>query len=204
MKTFPQLILCEHCDTAYQRPALAQGEVARCEVCAATLCRSGHLDLDGWLALAVAALVADIIANICPVIRIGLQGLHNEATLWQSVMALAQGPVALIAVPTALAVIAVPFAQILLLLWVLAYARAGRRAPGFVAAMKLLVALRPWGMVEVAMLGILVSVIKLSGFLHVVPGAGIWATAALMVLLTIVVSRDFHELWSLSELERPT
>jgi paraquat-inducible protein A len=30
MKTFPDLIVCEHCDRVYQRRPLAPGEVARC------------------------------------------------------------------------------------------------------------------------------------------------------------------------------
>jgi paraquat-inducible protein A len=198
MKTYPDLIVCEHCDTVYRRPALAPGEAARCEACGAGLRRAGRLDVDRWLALTVAAAVVYVIANTCPVIRISLQGLHNEATLWQSAMALAHGAAAPIAVPAALSVIVVPLAQILLLGWVLGHARAGRRAPGFAAAMRLLGALRPWSMVEVALLGILVSVIKLSGFLDVAPGAGIWATAALMVLLTLIASRDLHELWALA------
>ncbi|SFW57323.1 paraquat-inducible protein A [Luteibacter sp. UNCMF366Tsu5.1] len=203
MKTFPHLIACEHCDTIYARPALAIGESARCDRCHSTLCRADRLDLDQWLALTVAAAIVAVIANVCPVVRISLQGLHNEATLWQATVALAQGAVALIAVPAMLAVIVVPFAQILLLFWVLAFARAGRRAPWFVANMRLLVALRPWSMIEVALLGILISVIKLSGFLHVAPGAGIWAMATLMVLLTVIARRDLDSLWAIPERGKP-
>ena len=199
VRTFPDLIACEHCDTIYTRPSLAPGESARCDACHAILCRADRLDIDQWLALTFAAAIVAVIANVCPVARISLQGLHNEATLWQATVALAQGAVAPIAVPTALAVIVVPFAQILVLLWVLAFARVGRRAPWFVASLRLLVALRPWSMVEVALLGILVSVIKLSSFLHVAAGAGIWAMAALMILLTLIARRDVDRLWSLSE-----
>jgi paraquat-inducible protein A len=203
MKTFPHLIVCEHCDTTYARPALAPGEAARCNVCRMTLCRADRLTIDQWLALTLAAGVVDVIANVCPVIRISLQGLHNQVTLWQAAFALAQGIVAPIAVPTVLAVIVVPFVQILLLIWVLAFARTGRQAPWFAPSMRLLVALRPWGMIEVALLGILVSVIKLSSFLQVTPSAGIWATAALMVLLALIASRDLDGLWALIERGQP-
>lgn len=199
MKTFPALIACEHCDSVYRRPDLALDEVARCERCDAVLYRARRLDVDRWLALTVAAAIAFAIANVCPVVRISLQGVHNEATLWQSAAALAHGPAALIALPAALAVIVVPFVQIGLLAWILAHARAGRRAPALARAMRILVAIRPWSMVEVGLLGILVAVIKLSGFVQVTPGAGIWATAGLMVFLTIIANRDIHWLWELPD-----
>lgn len=199
MKTFPHLIVCNECDTVYRRPCLAPGDTSRCEECGATVYGASHLNVDCRLALTVAAAVVYMIANVCPVIRIGLRGQHIEATLWQSAAALAHGTAAPVAVPTAMSVIGVPFLQIALLGWVLVYARSGRRAPGFTTAMRLLVALRPWSMVEVALLGILVSVVKLSGFLEVAPGAGVWAVAALMMLITLIAHRDIEQLWELTE-----
>ncbi|MDR1709343.1 MAG: paraquat-inducible protein A, partial [Candidatus Accumulibacter sp.] len=89
MKTFPDLIVCEYCDSVYRRRALGAGEVARCGRCGAGLYRAGALDVDGWLALTLAAAIAFVIANVCPVVRIGLQGAHNEATLWAAAAALA-------------------------------------------------------------------------------------------------------------------
>ncbi len=151
----------------------------------------------------MAAAILFAIANLCPVIRISMRGLHNEATLWQSAAALAHGPAAPVAVPAALAIIVVPFLQIVLLAWILAHARAGRRAPGFARAMRALVALRPWNMVEVGVLGILVAVIKLAGFVQVAPGAGIWATAGLMLLLTVIANRDIHSLWDMTASAAP-
>lgn len=147
----------------------------------------------------MAAAILFIIANVYPVIRISLHGLHKEATLWQSAAALAHGAAAPIAVPTALSIILVPAMQISLLAWVLVYANFGRRAPGFAQVLRALNALRPWSMIEVALLGILVAVIKLSSFVQVVPGAGIWATAGLMVLITLIANRDTHWLWELTD-----
>ncbi len=199
MKVFPTLIVCEHCDAVYRRPTLTPGESVRCEVCAAPFYRMSKLDVDHWLALTITAIVVYVMANVCPIIGISFQGLHNEATLWQSAVALAHGPTTLIAVPAALTVIAIPLVQLLLLGWVLMYVRQGRRAPGFRSAMRLLVVLRPWSMIEVALIGILVSVIKLAGFLHVIPGVGLWAMGLLTVLFTLIVSPDTRQFWELTE-----
>ncbi|WP_445147271.1 paraquat-inducible protein A [Dyella sp. Tek66A03] len=204
MKTFPTWIVCEHCDGVYLRRALVRGDIAHCECCGAVLYRAGRLNIDQWLALTVAAAIVFTLANSYPIIRISLQGLHNEATLWQSVVALAHGAAAPIAVPAALSIIVAPFLQIALLGWVLVFARMGRRAPAFTTAMKALNALRPWSMVEVCLLGALVAIVKLSGYLDVMPGIGIWATAALTVLIAIIASRDLHGLWELHDDERIT
>jgi uncharacterized paraquat-inducible protein A len=54
-----------------------------------------------------------------------------------------------------------------------------------------------WSMVEVMMLGILVSLVKIAAIAKVVPGAGIFAAGALIVLL-VAMSSSFEprEAWS--------
>lgn len=201
MKTFPELVVCKDCDCVYRRIALADGERARCGCCGAALYSGGRLGINRWLALTTAAAIVFILANACPVIRISLKGMHNEATLWQSVAALANGEAAPIAVVAALTVVIVPLLQILLLGWVLTFACGGRRAPAFATALKVLAALQPWSMVEVFLLGVLVAIVKLSGYLTVVTGVGVWATAALTVLITIIASHEVAWLWELADEE---
>lgn len=199
MKTYPHLIVCEHCDHVFERVELQGHEVAHCEVCGAVLYRAGRLNIDQWLALTLSAAIVFLLANCYPVISIQLQGMNREATLWQSFAAMGHSTAALIAIPSALTVILVPFFQISLLGWVLIFARAGQRAPGFARVMKLLDALRPWSMLEVCLLGALVSVIKLSSQVSVVVGIGTWALAVLTILLTLIANRDIHWLWELTE-----
>jgi paraquat-inducible protein A len=189
------LVVCEHCDTVCRRVTLERHQVARCARCDAVLYRFNRLSVDQWLALTVAAAVAFLIANVSPIIRISTQGQFNDSTLLGAVAALSHGWITPLAVPAAIAVIVVPFLQIASLGWLLGYARFGRRAPGFAELMRLLVTLRPWSMVEVLLLGILVSIVKLSSSLEVTAEAGVWATAALTVLIACVASRDVHQLW---------
>lgn len=197
MQIYPQLIVCMHCDTVCRRQALRRREIARCERCDAVLYRGSRLELDQWLALTITAAIAFIIANVFPLISISLQGIHNDATLWEAMVALAYGSAAPIAVPAVLSVIVIPFMQITGLGWVLAFARIGRRPPGFIGLMKMLTALRPWSMVEVCLLGILVAVVKLSSYLDVIPEVGLWGTAILTILIAIIANSNLHWLWEL-------
>lgn len=199
MAIYPDLVICEHCDAVCQRRQLAKHEVASCPECASVLYRAAALNVRQRLALAITAAIAFLIANICPVISINLHGLESQTTMWQAAIALAQGDAAPISVPTAAVAVLVPALQIALLIWVLLYAQDGKRAPGFAWAMKLLGVLRPWSMVEVCMLGILVAVIKLSSLVQVHPGPGVWATAGLMILMTLIAGRDVGQLWGMTQ-----
>jgi paraquat-inducible protein A len=199
MKTYPDYIVCEQCDSVYRRRTGRFDEQARCATCDALLYRGGKNDVDSWLALALAAGIAFAIANLSPVMRLSLQSLRNDATLWQAARALDYGAAGPIAVPLALSIIVVPALQIALLVWTLAFARVRLRAPGFALVLRLLVALRPWSMVEVGLLGILVAAIKLSSFMKVIPGVGLGAMAASMVLLTLITQRDLRTLWDATD-----
>ena len=56
--------------------------------------------------------------------------------------------------------------------------------------------LQPWGMMEVFMLGILVSIVKLAKMAVVIPGFSLYAFAALSLILTAAVSSlDQYLIW---------
>jgi paraquat-inducible protein A len=197
------LIICEHCDSAHQRLALRRGETARCRRCAAVLQRGPRLDRQQLLAVTVAAAILFALANAFPLVRISLEGLSNEATLAASVRALMQGEIIPIGLVTALVILVAPLLHILLLLWLLGFACAGRRAPGFVACMRTLEALRPWSMLEVCLLGIMVTIVKLAGMLNVAAAPGLWALASLTLLMLLLGGHDVEALWDAPTQERP-
>ncbi|MGA8137073.1 MULTISPECIES: paraquat-inducible protein A [Pseudomonas] len=195
MISSPAWIICEHCDSVYTAVPLAKGQTARCVRCSAILARGGQLSLQQLLALSISAALLFVFANAFPVISISLQGLSNQATLWQSVEALAQGQISVIAAVAGLAIILAPMLQIILLCWVLSFALVGRAAPGFKICMRTLEQLRPWSMLEVCLLGILVAIIKLAGMLDVHPGLGLWALAMLTVLIILISGKGIRRLW---------
>ncbi|MDB6447106.1 MULTISPECIES: paraquat-inducible protein A [Pseudomonas] len=190
-----RLIICEHCDAVYEPVVLVAHQKASCVRCGAVIQRYNSLTVEKRLALSITAAVLWAFANIYPVMSIRLQGLSNSATLWDSIVALSQGPIAFIALVTAVAIIVAPAFQLALLLWVLGYAHANRRAPGFNLCMRGLETLRPWSMLEVCLLGALVAVIKLAGILDVLPGIGLFALAALSLLIIRIAGRDVRDLW---------
>jgi paraquat-inducible protein A len=189
------LIICEYCDAVYERAPVQRHQRALCPRCGGVLYRHTNLSVQQRLALSVTGAVLLVFANLYPVMTIGMQGLSNSATLWDSVLVLSSGSITFIALVMALAIIFAPVLQITLLCWVLSFAMAGRRAPGFALCMRCLEGLRPWSMLEVCLLGALVAVIKLAGLLDVIPGIGLIALAALSMLIIYIAGRDIRDLW---------
>ncbi|RMU89703.1 Paraquat-inducible protein A, partial [Pseudomonas coronafaciens pv. coronafaciens] len=109
------LIICEHCDSLYEAQPLKPGEAAFCLRCEALLGRGRRMTIEQLLALTLAAAMFFVFANFFPVISISMKGLTNEVTLWQSVEALAQGRITLIALVAGLSIIFAPLLQIVLL-----------------------------------------------------------------------------------------
>jgi paraquat-inducible protein A len=197
--SYPDLTLCAGCDRTYTRRPLSSTESARCRRCGSTLERGRRFSITTWLALTLTAAILMVFANVFPVAIISLGGLESEATVWQAVVALGNGPGVPVAIAAGMIAIGVPALQVVTLLWILSFAAAGRSCPYFVPAMRVLRASRPWGMIEVCLLAILVAVVKLSGFLHVVVGIGIAAIVVLAPLMAVITNRNDGDLWPLYE-----
>ncbi|MBU4612954.1 paraquat-inducible protein A [Achromobacter sp. GG226] len=173
--------------------------MANCARCDTHLWRASRLDAGAWLALALAGLLVLMVANVFPIASLAVQGQTRSATLFEAlVMTWQQGRegVALMAGLTALGL---PLLQILLLLWVLAPLTAGRLAPGFRFATRLLGLVRPWCMVPVLLLGVLVSLVKLAGLARLQLEAGFVGLAVLSVLGTQLSRLSPHVVWRLVE-----
>jgi paraquat-inducible protein A len=93
-----------------------------------------------------------------------------------------------------------PAIQIGTILALLVCLRLRRGQRHFARLFRLVQAFRVWEMIDVLMLGILVSLVKLAALATVVPGVALWSFAALLVLLTLSSSSiSTRDLWHWSE-----
>ena len=191
------LIACHECDLLQREGPLPEGGKALCVRCGALLYRSHPRSVERTLAFALAAVVLFAVANFFPIVSLELQGQRVDATLYGAVNALyAQGmePVAALVFVTA---IAMPALELAALCYLLLPVRLGRVAPRVGPVLRVLRAVRPWCMVEVFMLGVLVSLVKLAHIASAVPGVALWSLGALMLLLAAVAaSFDPRRVWA--------
>ncbi|CAM4369599.1 PqiA/YebS family transporter subunit [Bordetella muralis] len=195
------LIACEHCGNIFRRHELQRGETATCARCGTVLWKYCGISLSSWLALCLTTLIVFVVANAYPVMSMSVQGMTRDASLLDAVIMTWNQGYVLTALMTGLAGFGVPLASLALLLWVLFPLTMGREPVGFRPIMRLFGALRPWGMVPVFLLGVLVSVVKLAGMASVSPQPGLFAFGALTILMTILSRLSPHALWRYAEQE---
>jgi paraquat-inducible protein A len=179
------------------------GEVAYCSRCDAVLSRRYRIEVSQLLAISITAAILFVIANLTPVLAIELGGMHTEANVWTAALSMERGWMFWAALVLALTTFLVPMLQIALLLWVLSFASVQRQAPASRIALVILHRLRPWSMTEVFLLGALVAIVKLSAWVHVMPGDGIGALGGLTILLAILGTYDPRAWWDIVEPASP-
>lgn len=190
-------IACHECDLLQREVALAPGGAARCARCGATLYRRPKHEIDHTLAWTLAAAVLFVVANSFPVVTLDISGQRTSATLWGAVRTLHDQDMSAVAALVLGTAIVAPGAAIAGMLYVLAPLRLGRIAPGFALLLRIVDHASPWGMIEVFMLGIIVSLVKLAHLASVIPGVGLWGFAALMLVsIAAAASYDPHDLWT--------
>jgi paraquat-inducible protein A len=160
--------------------------------------RSFTADAESGLALVCAAAILFAIANLTPILTINIAGIETKANIWFAVKSLEQGWISVAALGLAFTTFLIPAVQIMLLFWVLLFACVGHRPPGFGPIMSVLHRARPWSMTEVFLLGALVAIVKLAKWVPITAGPGIWAIAALTMVLALLGRCDPASWWSIA------
>lgn len=182
---------------------MPRGGVVRCARCGAELYRSHPDSLERTLALTAGAIVLFAIANAFPIVGLGLQGQVIQTTLFHTVQTLWNQDMKSVGMLVFVTTILVPALQLFALTYLLLPLRLGRAPPYFALVFRMLQAVRPWGMVEVFMLGVLVSLVKLAHLAGVVPGIALWSFGALMFSLAAIAAVfDPRDLWARMSLMR--
>lgn len=190
------LIACPQCDLLLREIELPPKGAACCCCCGATLYQNKPDSINRSLALALAALVLYLVANAFPILGINLQGNGNAVTLLQAVRDLWNQEMHLVSSLTFVTSILAPALELTLMLYLLVPLYLDRVPPGVASVMRLLQAIKPWGMVEVFMLGILVSLVKLVQDFRVIPGVALWSFGGLTLLLAALASSfNSRDVW---------
>lgn len=209
------LLACHQCDTVYRRAVLLPGHAAYCACCGGLLYRSSRISLEQYLALTLTALLICLIAQTSPVMSLALQGVSHSSSLWQALLALHHEGMNLVALLVLVTTTIFPLFELLLLTFILLQLllptwrhRCSAMAPRYPLfdihrQLRALLVLRPWGMIDVFLVAILVALVKLAHTASVVPGIALWAFVMLTFVLALVASIDHQALWThLSTLEQ--
>jgi paraquat-inducible protein A len=189
-----ELVICRYCDTVHRRVAPAGRQTMRCVTCDSPLYR-GNGDLGAMLAVTVTAAVGFLVANALPLLTLTSGSHQTRATLWRAVAASYDSELPFVAIALTLTLIVAPAIELGLLLWLLVPLCLRSRPLAFVSLMEVLRTLRPWRMVEVFFLGVIVAVVKLSALATALPGWGMFGVAVMALALASLSSFDLGALW---------
>jgi paraquat-inducible protein A len=194
---------CLHCDLPVTVGALRAGERAACPRCGhlVSSCTAGGLERS--LAFALAAFVLLALANTFPFLAFKASGLESVMTLPNTAVALYRDGYASLAVVVLGLIVVIP-ALILGIIVALAVPLLGRRkAPWLVPAGRALFLLTSWSMVEVFVIGVIVSLVKIAEMATVVLGISFWSYVGFgLCFVAALSSVDRLALWR--EIERCT
>lgn len=194
-QTMANLVCCEECDVVYPRIPLTKGQRAYCLRCGASLYQNGRT-LEQLLPLVIASLIVLAISNAYPIVQIELRGIRSETTLFGAVLAMFHEGRDLVAILVLMTTIVFPLCELLLLLYVLLPVTFLRTKPiGMAIALRIVRVFRIWGMIEVFLIGVLVTLVKLVVMVTIIPGIALWSFAVLTVLMVLVISVKVNDIW---------
>ncbi|MEB3752877.1 paraquat-inducible protein A [Acinetobacter sp. MD2(2019)] len=198
-----QFTSCEECDALYQRIPLALGEKAICVCCGAELYREVK-SFNRLLALVLTALIIFIVANSFPIVKVEVQGNSMETTLlgaaW-TMFHIHRGFVGFILVATTFFI---PLINLVLLVYIYASISWFKQRPPLMRiALRTLHVFRVWAMVEVFLIGILVTLVKLIDMVLVIPEIALWAFAALSLFMVFLNAIQVQDIWDAIDRKLP-
>lgn len=179
-----KLIVCPECDLLMPAIHLAKDQRLDCPRCSSELKVFRHDMVRRALALALTALILFIPATFLPVLTLNLLGQKRQGSVWDSIYGLYESGMHTISILVLLCGFAIPLCKLLCQFYVLVAIYINKGKNFAVVCYKSYLHLKEWGMLEIYLLGILVSIVKLHGMAELRLGMGL---ACFIMLLFVQV-----------------
>jgi paraquat-inducible protein A len=186
------IVACETCGLVQRIEELPPGTAAECSRCGWLIAKRTPNSLARTAAFSLSALFFYVPANIYPILRMEYYGLYSENTAWQGVVRLYQDGQWPVAIIVFLASILIPLLKLLALFFLVVSVKfkSARWQRQRTWIYKVIDVIGPWAMLDVFVLAVLVSLVKLRQIATVLPGPGLLAFTA-VVVFTLLASASF-------------
>ena len=196
---YQEVIACHDCDLLQKLPRLNDGESARCTRCGACLYTRRKNTLNRSLAMVLTAFSLFVIANVFPFLSLNSQGQVVDSTLLSGSVALFEEGSVILSSVVLLTTFVFPLAHLLGLTYILLLLKFRRQPWRMRSIFRFVRHAQPWAMLEVLLLAVLVSSVKLADFAIVIPGVALYSFVGLILILAAVDSvLDPHLVWRLT------
>jgi paraquat-inducible protein A len=187
---------CHGCDLLVNVAALKHGETASCPRCGHFLTRKRTDAYSRVLAYSVSALILLVLANSYPFLSFAASGLESVITLRQTPGSVWNYGMPEVAIMVAAFIIVIPAVVLVLLVLLCLPLERGIYRPWLAPIAKWIFLAQNWAMVEVFIIGVIVSLVKIAAMATVVLGISFWAYAGFSICFTLAVaSLDRYQCW---------
>lgn len=191
-----RLVACHECDLLMRRPDIKPQQSLECPRCGFNLYTLRSHFQKRSLALVLTALLLYIPANFLPIMQLNLLGRTTQDTIWSGVVGLYESGMQGVALIVFLCSMGVPLLKLLCQLFVLLSIRFRFGRSYGLLLYRIYHHLKEWGMLEVYMMGILVSVVKLADIADMSLGIGLACfIGLLLVQVWLEITMSPHQVW---------
>lgn len=186
------------------RPSVDETKRASCTRCGTSLLNPSLRSIQRTVALTLAGLILFMVAVTFPFLEVERAGLANRISVLDAITVLWLNKMHLLAVATALFIIAFPLLQ-LLVFFTLGVRQLRRLSltHTHARALRFTKQIAPWSMAEIFMIGVVVSLVKIGELADIRLGPAFWAMVSLNLVLlitSVIQKRDgFWQLFRLSQ-----
>ena len=193
----PRQLACHECDLLQQAPILAEDETAHCIRCEAILFKNQKNSVDRSLAFAISGLIFYIITHMFPLLSLKALGFLQEGTLLSTSVSLFREGRPLLSAILFFTTIVFPLTTLLGTIYILLQVKRDKFNSYTAPIFRFLHSTDTWGMLEIFMLAVLVSMVKLGDLAEVVFGLSLYAFCFLILSLTLLShSLNPQDVWS--------
>lgn len=197
-------IACHSCDLLSSVAGLQVGENAFCPRCGHFLTRRREDPYAKVISYAIAAIVLLIMANSYSFLSFASTGLESVITLRETPGAVWDYGMPTVAILVAAFIIVIPAFILVLLLLLCIPLYEGRYRPWLVPVAKGVFLVQNWSMVEVFIIGVIVSLVKIAAMATVELGVSFWAYAGFSICFTLAIANlDRYQCWESIEALKP-
>jgi paraquat-inducible protein A len=195
------LVACQQCDALYDKPQLKQGQLAKCNRCGSTLIERKVDSIERSFNWSLAGLIIMLPAILLPMMGVTLAGQFHQASLFDCILVLIDRGFFMIASLLFLFAIAVPVVRLVGALYISYSFKYNRLKPSLLTFFRAYHHLDHWAMLNVFMLGIVVSMYKLVDDTQLSVNLGLLAFILWLISSTMsAVALDQDYIWD--KLER--
>lgn len=189
-------ISCHDCGCVHGSSKNANENLTNCHRCHANLFEHTNYWLDKTLALTLSAIVFFILSNSLPFLEVELGGSSYETTLLSGVSAMLSREQYFLGLLVLSTIFIFPLLELLSLAYLSVSYLRRVRLPGQTFVLNALTTLRPWSMMEIFLISMIVALVKMSDYFTLTPGPALFSFFALVFCL-VGANRylNKHALW---------